>query len=120
MILRPVDQTGDILPILSSADRLSGAAATALLIEYRLKLYQGEWWETPSQGFWILERFRDARITAQTAPALASEIAAYIRDTPGVLSVTDLQLTQASRAFTLTCTVTTEEGSIPIQYTGSW
>ena len=36
MILRPVDASGDILPVLSSRALLSGPEAVARLVEYRL------------------------------------------------------------------------------------
>ena len=58
MILRPVDDNGDVLPVLSSGDLLRGAEAVAQLVRDRLTLFIGEWWENSSVGFWILERFQ--------------------------------------------------------------
>ena len=51
MILRPVDASGDLLPVLSSSDLLSGPEAVARLVQYRLSLLRGEWWENPENGF---------------------------------------------------------------------
>ena len=41
MILRPVDASGDILPVLVSSDLLSGPEAVALLVQDRLSLLRG-------------------------------------------------------------------------------
>ena len=51
MLIRPVDASGDILPVLSSSDMISGPEAVALLVRYRLSLLRGEWWENPEWGF---------------------------------------------------------------------
>ena len=45
MILRPVGAGGDILPVHSSGDLISGAEAVAQLVKYRLSMLAGEWWE---------------------------------------------------------------------------
>ena len=58
MILRPADSSGDILPVLSSRDMLSGPETAAQLVKYRLSLLAGEWWETPEAGFFIPEQMR--------------------------------------------------------------
>ena len=55
MIFRPVDEAGDILPVLSASDLLTGARAEAELVRNRLKLLTGEWWENPEWGNGILE-----------------------------------------------------------------
>ena len=41
MLLRPVDASGDILPVLSSSSMLSGPEAVARLAEYRLRWSAG-------------------------------------------------------------------------------
>ena len=69
MRLRPVDANGDILPVRSSGDLLSGAEAVALLVKDRLSLLRGEWWENPEMGFGILERLRPSLLTEAEAPA---------------------------------------------------
>ena len=76
MLMRPVDASCDILPVLSSSAMLSGPEAMALLVENRLSLLRGEWWENPSVGFPILERMREDRITEADAASLVSIISA--------------------------------------------
>ena len=81
MKLRPVDAAGDVLPVLSSGNMLSGPEAVALLVKYRLSLLQGEWWENPGYGFGILNLLQSSRVTDADASALASRITEYIRQT---------------------------------------
>ena len=110
MILRPVDPTGDILPVLSSRDLLSGPEATAQLVKYRLSLLQGEWWEHPEEGFFILEEMRTGRITGADAASLSSQITAYIRDTDGVREVENVWVSVSGREISYSCEVRPEEG----------
>ena len=87
MRLRPVDETGDILPVLSPADLIPGAPAVARLVRDRLELLSGDWWENPARGNGILEMLKESRLTEADTQALANYITSYIRQTPGVLGV---------------------------------
>ena len=71
MLLRGVDASGDILPVLSSRVLLSGPEAVARLAEYRLSLLAGEWWENAGMGFSILEVMRSARLTEGSGSMLS-------------------------------------------------
>ena len=117
MILRPVDENGDMLPVLSSARMLKGAEAVARLIRCRLSLYTGEWWENPARGNGILEMLRDARLTEADGQAVSSYLSAYIRETPGVLDVRDAVCSMTDRRFHYSCTVDTDSGSVSISFT---
>ena len=116
MIMRPVDSNGDVMPVLSSGDLLRGAEGVAQLVRDRLTLFIGEWWENSSVGFWILERFQYSRIIEQNASGLCSEIAGYIRGTPGVLDVENIQFSVADRKIWFSCMVKTEYGDAEIHY----
>ena len=48
LLLRPVDDSGDILPVLSSSALVSGSFAVTQLVRDRLNLLSGEWWENPA------------------------------------------------------------------------
>ena len=116
MLIRPVDASGDILPVLSSSDMLSGPEAVALLVQDRLSLLQGEWWENPGYGFGILNLMQASRVTDADASALASRITEYIRQTDGVLEVEDVRFAATGRRFSFSCTVRTEEGTAGVDY----
>ena len=48
MLLRPVDDIGDILPVLSVSGMVPDLESVVLLVRDRLNLLSGEWWENPS------------------------------------------------------------------------
>ena len=116
MLLRPVDASGDLLPVMSSSDLLSGPEAVARLVQYRLSLLRGEWWENPENGFFLLEEMREGRITEAEASAVASQITAYIRETPGVRDAEDVRFSVNGRQFVYSCEIKTEEGSADVLF----
>ena len=74
MLLRPVDASGEILPVLSSSAMLSGPEAVARLAEYRLSLLRREWWENPESGFFILETMRESECEICNMAAVKTEL----------------------------------------------
>ena len=107
MIFRPVDEAGDILPVLSAFDLLTGARAEAELVRNRLKLLTGEWWENPEWGNGILEMLKEL---------LANYISGYIRKTPGVLDVREVKVSVEGRRFRYFCEIVTENGTARVEY----
>ena len=116
MIIRQVDESGDILPVLSSAAPVRGAPAAALLIRERLDLLTGEWWEYPDRGNGILAMLQEARPTEADRQAMAVYLTSYIRETPGVREIRDVSFTTEARQFAYSCTVETADGSASIHY----
>ena len=116
MLLRPADASGDILPALSSGALLRGAPAVARLVKYRLELLAGEWWENPEWGNAAVDMLRESRFTEADRQALASYIATYIRETPGVREVRDVSFSAGERAFSCSCTAETDSGSEEIVF----
>ena len=116
MLIRPVDASGDVLPVLSSSGLLSGPEAVARLVQYRLSLLRGEWWENPENGFFILEPMQAGRITEADAASLSSQITAYIRDTDGVRDVANVVFSVEGRKLSYSCEVRTEEGKKDIVF----
>jgi len=117
MILRPLDTSGDIMPVLSSSALLLGAEAVARLVKERLELLSGEWWENPAWGNAALDMLREARFTEADSQALASYLTSYIRETPGVQEIEDVTFaTETGRRFSFRCRIMTEDGSTKINY----
>ena len=116
MLLRPVDASGDLLPVPTSSAMLSGPEAVARLAEYRLSLLRGEWWENPENGFFILETLRDSRITEADAASVSSMITAYLRETPGVREVEDVRFSAEGRKLSYSCEIRTEEGTAALKF----
>ena len=116
MLLRPVDASGDILPVLVSSDLLSGPEAVAQLVQYRLSLLRGEWWENPENGFFILDTLQGSRISETDASVLSAQITAYVRETSGVRDVEDVRFSVEGRQFSYSGEVKTEEGKANVKY----
>ena len=116
MLFRPVDASGDILPVLSSSAMLSGPEAVTLLVQDWLSLLRGEWWENPENGFFILETMRENRVTDADTASLSSMITAYIRETPGVREVENVRFSVEGRRFVYSCEIRTEEGTAALKF----
>ena len=116
MIHRPVDASGDILPVLSSSDLLRGPQATAQLVLDRLALYTGDWWENPAWGNEVLEMLEESRLTDTDGQVLASYLTAFIRETPGVGEVREVSFSMDNKKFRFQCAVDTESGTESISF----
>ncbi len=116
MILRPVDAAGDICPVSSSADLLSGAEAVAQLAAYKLSLLKGDWWEYPDDGFFVLEFMKEERFSEANAGMFASRVTEFIRGVEGVFEVVDVQFQMDDRVFRYSCLLLTEEGPAALEY----
>ena len=116
MILRPVDASGDILPVSSSSDLLSGPEAVARLAAYKLSLLKGDWWEYPEDGFFVMEFMREERFSEANAGMFASRVTEFIRGVEGVFEVDDVQFTVNGRTFCYSCQLLTEEGPAALEY----
>ncbi len=117
MILRPLDASGDILPVLSLNDTLTGAAAIARLAAHRLQLLAGEWWEKPRHGNEVLDMLA-SRMSASDLPAFSSYISTYILQTSGVVDIRDVSCTLSGRTASFQCTLVTESGEETLEYAG--
>ena len=117
MILRPVDSSGDILPVLSSAALLRGTPAVARQVKDRLELLAGEWWENPAWGNAVVDMLQESRFTEADRQVLASYITSYIRETPGAQDVDDVTFSVGDgRQFSFSCTVVTDNGYTQIDF----
>jgi len=116
MKLRPVDQNGDVLPVLHVSDLFPGALAVAKLVEDRLNLFSGDWWENPSWGNEILRMLQEGRLTEADAQSLSTYLAGYVRETAGVKEVQDEKWELGGGRFSWGCTVITEYGPSEIHY----
>ena len=117
MLLRPVDASGDILPVSSSADLLSGPEAVARLAAYKLSLLKGDWWENPEDGFFALEFMREERFSEANAGMFASRVTEFIRSVEGVFEVDDVRFQVDGRELRYSCQLLTEEGTAALEYT---
>ena len=116
MKMRPVDPDGDVLPVLHTGEMFSGALAVASLVQSRLVLYSGDWWENPSWGNEILRMLQEGRLTQADAQALSTYLTEYVRETSGVQDVMDVRFSVEGSRFGWECTVLTEYGKAGIEF----
>ena len=114
--MRPVDEHGDVLPVLTSSGVVKGAQAVALLVRDRLELPAGDWWENPEKGNSILQMMKESRLTEADQQALGTYLSSYIRETDGVQEVRDVAFSMEGRQFSFSCAVITAFGVVNIHY----
>jgi len=117
--IRPSDSSGDILPVLSVSDLSAGPEAVARLVGLRLRLLTGQWWENRTFGCASVELLRNSRLTEHDLQALSSYLSSYIAQTQGVVDVRDISISSSGRRFFYSCTVITESGTAPVEYSYS-
>ena len=116
MRMRPTDENGDVLPVLHTGEMFSGALAVAQLVESRLQLYSGDWWENPAWGNEILRMLQEGRMTRADAQAMSTYLTEYVRETSGVQDVTDVRFSVEDHRFSWECSVLTEFGSASVSF----
>ena len=116
MRMRPTDENGEVLPVLHTGEMFSGALAVASLVESRLNLYSGDWWENPAWGNEILRMLQEGRLTRADAQALSTYLTEYVRETSGVQDVTDIRFSVEDHRFGWECSVLTEYGSASVSF----
>ena len=116
MVIRPEDENGDILPVLTAGAMSRGAEAVAELSRARLDLLAGDWWENPEWGNAIVDLLKESRLTAADEQTLANYLADYIRETPGIERVRDVKSDVTGRTFSFSCRADTGEGSFELNY----
>ena len=116
MRMRPTDENGDVLPVLHTGEMFSGALAVASLVQSRLELYSGDWWENLAWGNEILRMLQEGRLTEADAQALSTYLTEYVRETSGVQDVMDVRFSVEGHRFNWSCTVLTEYGSASVSF----
>ena len=113
---RSVDKNGDILPVISGADLLTGPEALAAGLRDHLRMYSGDWWENPEKGNEILELMAEARQTDEDAEALGSYLVGFLMEFVGVREVTEVSAFFKGRVFCFSCVAHTERGDTAVSF----
>ena len=113
---RPVDPSGDVLPVLNISDMIQSAGAIALLVKNRLSLLYGEWWENSGLGFPVLRSLEESRLSETDIRSFSSMITEYIRQTEGVKEVFDVETNLINKQLNYSCSVLTVYGVTDIAY----
>lgn len=116
MFLRPVDPSGDILPVLKLSDLLSGGAAASRLLRDRLSLLSGDWWESPSLGNRCFDMIREGRLSESDRQALCTYLTGYIAQTTGISSVEEATCEASGRSLSVHVRAAAGEEQIDLSY----
>ena len=105
MTSRKVDDSGDILPVVSPGDLASGSDAAAIGLADHLRMFTREWWENPEKGNGIFDLIAGERVTEKQVPALCSYLSSYVGSFPEVTQVEDVMGSVMNGAFIYSATV---------------
>ena len=112
MTARPVDASGDILPVPSPASLISEAPAAASALSDHLRLFTADWWEYPARGNPVFDLMASGPIQEKDLPALSACITSYILTFPAVRSVADVTASLSGSVLTYTAVANLSAGEI--------
>ena len=110
MVVRPVDTDGDMMPIQNLDQLISGAPAVAQIVQDRLHLLYGEWWEDETLGFRV-PKFLVENVRFGDTGMLEMYISDYIAGTEGVRIIKDISTDFTDHKFTYKCAVNTGDST---------
>ncbi len=115
MRLHNCDASGDWLPCRGLNENVSGPEAVRRLIDHRMNLLAGDWWENPAHGCPMLQLLQE-RLSEANVHAATYALATYLAETNGVLSLEKVRGAVQDRRYTFTADVLTREGSFSVSY----
>ncbi len=111
MTARPVDASGDILPVLSPASLLSEAPAVASALSAHLRLFTAAWWEYPARGNPVFDLMAAGPIQEKDLPALSACITSCLLTFPAVRSVSDVAASLSGSVLTYSAVANLTSGA---------
>ena len=109
MVVRPLSETGDFVPIYSLSQMVSGPEAVRQAVDLRLKFYHGEWWEDRDIGFRVPD-FLVETARSGDVELLGKYIASYVASTHGVQAIEDVLTTFNGHTLEFSCMILTDTG----------
>ena len=112
--VRPVDDNGDMMPIQTASQMLTGADAVAQIAKDRLCFYRGEWWEDPDMGIRIPD-FLINSVRESDLSMFAKYITSYLGDTAGTRGVSGATVKLVGKQMQYSATLLTDEGDAELE-----
>jgi hypothetical protein len=112
-----LDEDGDLVIGASGASFVSGIDAIVQGIQFRLRMWLGEWFLNQDIGIpYFEELIGDASKTPGVEDRARAVFGAAILDTPGVLTILRLDVTidRSTRKMTVSCQAKTAYGNTPV------
>ena len=114
---RALDASGDMVFGRGAAAFLTGAQAVRQSVETRLRLFCGEWWESPDEGLPLFQQMLGRPQTQAQKELMDLLVAGRIADTRGVARVLSVRSAFENRRYVCSARVETECGEIEIEVT---
>lgn len=113
---RQLSSTGDPLWGQGVANYLSNLNAVAQAVLTRLRLFQGEWWASTTDGLPLWQSILGQPAGQQSQQQMETIISARILGTPWVISLASVQtgFNPQTRAFAYRASVNTQFGTIVV------
>lgn len=111
---RQLSATGDPLWGQGTANFISNLQAVAQAILTRLKLFQGEWWASTTDGLPLWQSIMGQPAAQQSQQQMDTLISARILGTPWVISLSNVNssFNTVTRKFSYSATATTQFGTL--------
>lgn len=110
LIVRKMDENGDSVFGNGRSDFLSGIDAMRQVLQTRLNVSAGEWWEGDATAIPYMGGILGAYSTERNRELIDLMVVERILDTVGVVSVSDITSSYNGRGYHFKCTVTTVYG----------
>lgn len=114
MIVRPVDENGDMMPIQNESQMIGGAEAVAQVAKDRLAFFYGEWWEDPEMGIRIPD-FLANTVREGDVSMFAKYITSYLGDTAGSRGIAGATVEYSRREMIYRATILADDGSAGLE-----
>ena len=114
--VRQLDSNHDPLWGLGQANYLVNIQAVAQIIQTKLLLFEGEWWQNLNEGLPLFQSILGSS-SGKKPDAISLLIQTRILQTPFVTGIENVITTfSTNRKFTFSCTVLTEFGPLTVIY----
>ena len=117
--VRRLDLNGDVVRGTGQSAFLTDIDAVAQIIGTRLKLLQGEWWESLADGTPVFQQMLGRSASTRAQQGVAYILQQRILGTPYVTSISNVgyAFDRPSRAFGYACNVQTAFGTLSVSLT---
>lgn len=114
MKYRALDQNGDYVFGNNNQDYIDGVDAIAQAIRTKILLFYGEWWENIGVGIPMFQSIIGERNPEALKQSVSLLVTERVLETPGVLSIENVEITREGRALDMTITVNTNDGPVTV------
>lgn len=115
MKCRALDENGDYRFGSNMQDYISGVDAIAQNIQTKVKLYYGEWWENIGIGIPMFQSIVGQMNPEALKVSSSLLISQRVQEVEGVLSVSNVEVTNDGRTLNFKITVETSNGSVSVE-----